>query len=138
MKKFENWKVEEDRRWINDENYSSSYDLFFYDYLITSYGKRKYALEVIKNLKNGIFTDEVKCCLVDVLSNELEDKSELRFTLGDSLFDIFESVEGGYIYNIYPNDPNLIFDEDEELIEDEQLDGGLCTGTAKDVFSFII
>lgn len=72
-------------------------------------------------------------------ANKLRRTKAVQFVYGDLFYDIFKSfTEMGYIINVYPNDKEKIFDAGGELIDDEQLDGGCCTGSAKDAVYFMI
>lgn len=139
IKTFQDWKAVEDRNYINEDKtiWSSSYDLFYKNILITSYGKRKPIFKELEKIELNQMSEIITTAYKKTLINELKVNKAVQFIYQENFYDIFESVEGGYIYSIYPNQPDLIFDEDGELIEDEQLDGGLCTGRERDVFTFI-
>jgi hypothetical protein len=136
---FQDWKAVEDRNYRNEDKtmWSSSYDLVYKDILIASYGKRKSVLEELEKIGLQEMSEIITIAFEKSLINELRDKQAVQFVYGENFYDIFESIEGGYIYNVYPNEPDLIFDDDGELIDEEQLDGGLCSGNEIDVFTFI-
>lgn len=139
IKEFQEWNAVENRNYRNKEKtmWSSSYDLFYKDILIASYGKRKSILEELGKIELNQMSEIITTAFEKTLINELRKNQAVQFVYQENFYDIFQSVEGGYIYNIYPNQPDLIFDEDGEFVEDEQLDGGLCTGNERDVFTFI-
>lgn len=134
---FQDWKVLEIRNYINEETYSCLYELVYKDVVITSYGKRRPALDELDRIKKFEMSEVCISLFRDHLIEKLKNNYAVQFVYQDQFYDIFESCEEGYIYNIYPNDPETIYDEDGELIDEEQLDGGLCTGDEKDVFTFV-
>lgn len=133
------WKIIENRRCIGQDKtmWSSSWDLCNGSMVVASYGKLKYALEEFELLEKQETSDSVSKKLIECIVEKLKTSGFAQFSYQDNFYDIFESSEGGYIYNIYPDDLDVIFDEDGELIDEEEIDGGLCTGDEKDVLSFI-
>ena len=75
--------------------------------------------------KNNIFK------LADILE---KDKS-VEFKYNNLFYEIFESGDSGYIVNLYSSDEK---DEDGEYLEINNVDGGLCTGSASDAVWFMV
>ena len=48
-----------------------------------------------------------------------------------------EIISNTYLSLLYPDDLDLIFDENGDLKDEEELDGGLCDGDERDVLTFI-
>jgi hypothetical protein len=48
---------------------------------------------------------------------------------------VFESADSGYIVNVYSSDER---DEDEQYIEANLVDGGLCSGNERDAIEFML
>ena len=65
----------------------------------------------------------------------LEDNQEVEFSYNEFYYEIFKSVESGYIVNVYSSDEK---DEDGYYLEENELDGGLCTGSARDAVEFML
>ena len=59
----------------------------------------------------------------------------VEFKHDDLYYEIFESVEGGYVVNTYSSNEK---DEDGEYVEANLIDGGFCSGSARDAIKFII
>lgn len=136
---FQDWKAVENRKQvINGATCSCDYDLFYKDILIASYGKIKPLLDELDLIKNQQMSETIFDYFVEALAKKLDEDNQLQFIYDDKFYDLFDSVEGGYIYNVYPNEPNLIFDKDGELIDDMQLDGGLYDGKSKDIILSVL
>lgn len=69
------------------------------------------------------------------LASKLKEVSRVEFEYNNSFYEIFESTEGGYMINIYSSNEK---DEDDEYLYENNFDGGLCTGTAKDAIQFML
>ena len=69
------------------------------------------------------------------LANILENKQNVKFEYNDLFYEIFESCDSGYIVNLYSSDEK---DEDGEYLEINNVDGGLCTGSASDAVCFMV
>jgi len=76
-------------------------------------------------LKNKINT------MVRVLKND----GSVTFELEKSYYEIFESSEGGYAINVYSSADR---DEEGEFIDSNMIDGGHCSGSAKDAVIFML
>lgn len=134
------WKIIETRRYIgqNKTMWSSSWDLCNGSIIVASYGKLKYALEEFELIINNKTSEGVSKSLINALITEIESNGIAQFSYQGYFYDVFDSSEGGYQYSYYPDDIELIFDDDGELIDDEVLDGGYCESEdAISVLSFI-
>lgn len=69
------------------------------------------------------------------LASKLQEVGRVEFEYNSSFYEIFESTEGGYMINIYSSNEK---DEDNEYLYENNFDGGLCTGTAKDAIQFML
>lgn len=100
-------------------------------------------LQFMHNVNHEFIPQDIKEAMdkkfLTSCANTLKLKKSVQFVYDDLFYDIFRSfTELGYIINVYPNDKGKIFDTDGELIDDEQLDGGCCTGNAKNAVYFMI
>jgi hypothetical protein len=69
------------------------------------------------------------------LASKLQEVGRVEFEYNSSFYEIFESTEGGYMINIYSSNEK---DEDNEYLYENNFDGGLCTGNAKDAIEFML
>ena len=69
------------------------------------------------------------------LSYVLKKIGKIEFEHNNSFYEIFKSTEDGYMINIYSSNEK---DEDDEYLYENNFDGGLCTGTAKDAIQFML
>ncbi|QOY50927.1 hypothetical protein [Candidatus Sulfurimonas baltica] len=70
------------------------------------------------------------------LERKLENGETIEFEYNGLFYEIFESVTSeGYIVNVYSSDEK---DEDNYYLEENEIDGGLCTGNARDAIYFMI
>ena len=65
----------------------------------------------------------------------LENGGTLEFEYNGLFYEIFESLDTGYIVNIYSSNTK---DEDDEFLDEYEVDGGLCTGSARDAVEFML
>ncbi|MCT7578750.1 hypothetical protein [Aliarcobacter butzleri] len=139
IKKHSAWKILERRRYICDDKtmWSSSWDLCNGSIIVASYGKLKYVSKEFELISNNETSDDVSNFLIEALIEKIKTTSCAQFSYQGCFYDIFDSVEGGYIYNVYPDDLDLIFDENGDLKNEEELDGGLCDGDERDVLTYI-
>ena len=70
---------------------------------------------------------------ISKLSDILEKEKSVEFKYNNLFYEIFESCDTGYIVNLYSSDEK---DEDGEYLEENLVDGGLCTGRASDAVWF--
>ncbi len=69
------------------------------------------------------------------LSKMLENGKTVEFIFSGFYYEIFESTNSGYIVNVYCDNQR---DEDGYYLDKNILDGGLCTGSAKDAIGFML
>jgi len=79
--------------------------------------------------------ENYKHIAIDSLSKRLEHNQELEFVYNNLNYEIFESTQGGYVVNVYSNDER---DENGDYLEQNNIDGGLCTGSCKDAIEFML
>ena len=72
---------------------------------------------------------------ISKLANILEKEKSVEFKYNNLFYEIFESCDTGYIVNLYSSDEK---DEDGEYLEINNIDGGLCTGSASDAVWFMV
>ncbi|MBU0721452.1 hypothetical protein KJ877_08920 [bacterium] len=72
---------------------------------------------------------------INSLVRILKNKSSVEFKHDELYYQVFESSEGGYAINVYSSDAR---DEDGELIYSNMIDGGLCSGSARDAVTFML
>ena len=72
---------------------------------------------------------------ISKLSDILEKEKSVEFKYNNLFYEIFESCDTGYIVNLYSQDEK---DEDGEYLEENLVDGGLCTGRASDAVWFMV
>ena len=82
-------------------------------------------------LEIGIMNKNNISKLADILKKD----TYVEFTYNNLFYEIFESANGGYIVNLYSSNEK---DEDGEYLEDNNVDGGLCTGSASDAVWFMV
>lgn len=71
----------------------------------------------------------------DELSDILKTNKSVEFKYKDLHYQIFENFEYGYVVNVYSSNEK---DEDNNYLDSNMIDGGLCTGSAKDAIGFMI
>ncbi|MDB2405369.1 hypothetical protein N9W00_00345 [Arcobacteraceae bacterium] len=72
---------------------------------------------------------------VKELANILNSNKSLEFQYKGFYYQIFESSEIGYVVNMYSLNEK---DEDDDYLDCNLIDGGLCTGSAKDAVEFLL
>lgn len=72
---------------------------------------------------------------ITALSKFLELNQSVEFKHNGFFYEVFESADSGYIVNIYSSNEK---DDDDEYIEANLVDGGLCTGSARDAIEFML
>jgi len=58
----------------------------------------------------------------------------VEFKHDNLYYEIFESAEGGYVVNAYSSNDK---DEDDAYVEANLIDGGFCSGSARDTLTFL-
>ena len=79
--------------------------------------------------------EEYKHIAIDSLSKMLESQEEIEFVYNNLYYEIYASSESGYIVNIYSSGEK---DEDDDYLEQNIIDGGLCTGSSQDAIEFML
>ena len=72
---------------------------------------------------------------IEVLADILQRDNIVEFFHKSLYYEIFTSADSGFVVNLYTSDER---DEDEELIEANMIDGGLCSGSQKDAIGFML
>ena len=72
---------------------------------------------------------------ISKLADILEKDKSVEFKYNNLFYEIFESCDSGYIVNLYSSGEK---DEDGEYLEINNVDGGLCTGSASDAVCFMV
>lgn len=72
---------------------------------------------------------------ITALSKFLALNQSVEFTFNGLYYEVFESASSGYVVNIYSSDEK---DEYGEYQDKFNIDGGLCTGSAKDAIEFML
>ena len=72
---------------------------------------------------------------ISKLADILEKDKSVEFKYNNLFYEIFESCDTGYIVNLYSSNEK---DEDGEYLEENLVDGGLCTGRASDAVWFMV
>lgn len=80
-------------------------------------------IEVITEIKIKELADILRC------------NKFLEFQYKESYYHIFESADLGYVINVYSSKEK---DDNGDYLECYLIDGGLCTGSAKDAIEFIL
>lgn len=80
-------------------------------------------------------SNDFKGLAVTTLSIILDLYQRVEFKYNNFYYEIFDSVNGGYMVNIYSS---VIKDEEGYYLEDNIVDGGLCTGSSKDAIEFMM
>ena len=71
---------------------------------------------------------------INTLARLLKNESSVEFKHNGFCYEVFESADSGYIVNVYSSD----IKDDNEYIEANLLDGGLCTGSPRDAIEFML
>ena len=72
---------------------------------------------------------------ISKLADILEKDKSVEFKYNNLFYEIFESCDTGYMVNLYSSNEK---DEDGEYLEENLVDGGLCTGRASDAVWFMV
>lgn len=78
---------------------------------------------------------EYKDLAVSTLSKILFIYQRVEFKHNNLYYEIFDSSNSGYVINIYSSDQK---DEEGYYLEDNIVDGGLCTGSTQDAIEFML
>jgi len=80
-------------------------------------------------------TDEMSAEAINDFAKMLNNGNTAEFIFNDLFYEIFESLDTGYVVNIYCCNKR---DEDGSYLNEYLVDGGLCTGSAKDAVEFML
>jgi len=72
---------------------------------------------------------------INTLARLLKSKSSVEFKHNGFYYEVFEPADSGYIVNVYSSDEK---DDDEQYIEANLVDGGLCSGNERDAIEFML
>jgi len=72
---------------------------------------------------------------ISKLSEILEKEKSVEFKYNNLFYQIDESSYGGYVVNLYSSNEK---DEDDEYLEENLVDGGLCSGSVSDAVWFMV
>ncbi len=72
---------------------------------------------------------------ISKLAGILKKDTYVEFTYNNLFYEIFESTNGGYMVNLYSSNEK---DEDGCFLDENIIDGGLCTGSASDAVWFMV
>ena len=82
-------------------------------------------------LQNTQYKEIAICTLAKIL----EHHDEVEFVYNNLHYKIFKSCDIGYIINVYSSGEK---DEFGEYLEENNIDGGLCTGSCRDAIEFML
>jgi len=82
-----------------------------------------------------LHNEKYKNIAITTLSKILDTEQSVEFTYNNLFYEVFESSESGYVVNVYSCDSK---DEDEQYLEQNIVDGGLCTGSCRDAIEFMM
>ena len=71
---------------------------------------------------------------VNTLSRLLKSERSIEFQHKSLYYKIFASADTGYVVNVYSSNER---DDDQEYLEENLMDGGLCTGSERDAVAFM-
>ena len=72
---------------------------------------------------------------ISKLSEILEKEKSVEFKYNNLFYQIDESLYGGYVVNLYSSNEK---DEDDKYLEENLVDGGLCSGSVSDAVWFMV
>ena len=87
--------------------------------------------DIDSQVKKDVYNIFFKKCAAKLRKNR-----NVEFKFGGCIIDIFESSEGGWYITVYEEDAKK--DENGDFNEDDEIDGGLCTGNATDAAWFMV
>ena len=80
-------------------------------------------------------TDEMSVTAINDFANILNNGNTAEFIFNDFYYEIFESLDTGYVVNIYSSNTR---DVNGDYLDKYIVDGGLCTGSARDAIEFML
>lgn len=72
---------------------------------------------------------------ISKLADILEKDKSVEFKYNNLFYEIFKSCDTGYMVNLYSSNEK---DEDGCFLDENIIDGGLCTGSASDAVWFMV
>jgi hypothetical protein len=72
---------------------------------------------------------------INRLSRLLKNESSVEFKHNGFYYEVFESADSGYVVNVYSSNEK---DDNEQYIEANLVDGGLCSGSERDAIEFML
>ena len=72
---------------------------------------------------------------ISKLSEILENEKSVEFKYNNLFYEIYESTNRGYIVNLYSSNEK---DKNNEYLEENLVDGGLCSGNTSDAVWFMV
>ena len=72
---------------------------------------------------------------ISTLAKILEHHDAVEFIYNTLHYEIFKSSEEGYIINVYSSNTK---NTQSKYLEENNIDGGVCTGSAKDAVEFML
>jgi hypothetical protein len=72
---------------------------------------------------------------INRLARVLRENSSVEFKHNSFYYEVFESADSGYVVNVYSSNEK---DEYEQYIEANLVDGGLCSGNAREAIEFML
>ena len=88
-----------------------------------------------KGLSFLLQQEEFREIAITALSKFLLLNQSVEFAYNSLYYEVFESADSGYVVNLYNSNEK---DDEGEFIEVNLVDGGLCTGSAKDAVEFML
>ena len=82
-----------------------------------------------------LHNEQYRPIAVSSLAKILQQHDEVEFIYNNLHYEIYASCESGYVVNIYSSDEK---DEDDQYLEQNNIDGGLCTGSCLDAIEFML
>jgi hypothetical protein len=79
--------------------------------------------------------EEYKELGINTLSKILDLYQRVEFRYNNTYYEVFDSVNGGYMVNVYTSDNK---DDDGCYLDKNCIDGGLCAGSSKDAIEFMM
>jgi len=71
---------------------------------------------------------------INTLARLLKNESSIEFKYNGYFYEIFESADTGYIVNLYSDNAK----DKDGYLDENIVDGGLCTGSARDAIEFML
>ena len=72
---------------------------------------------------------------LDTFVKTLESEESVEFIYNEFYYEIFESSGTGFMVNVYSDNEK---DEDGDYLDKHLIDGGYCSGSARDAVEFML